>query len=83
MRNRILRTTALTILDMAALLHGDGGSAWSQALSTPPATPADLSSKKIEGELVKIEGRYYIVKDANGKEVRLVISQDTELARVY
>ncbi len=35
---------------------------------------------KVEGELIKIEGRYYVIKDVHGKEMYLLVSPDTELA---
>ena len=38
---------------------------------------------KIEGRLVKIEGRYYVIKDARGKEIFLLISPDTELSGTF
>lgn len=39
-----------------------------------------VASMKVEGRLVKIEGRYYVIKDRQGKELYLLISKDTELA---
>jgi len=57
---------------------------------TPPASPQEtspsdkptsaISSMKVEGELVKVQGRYYVIKDAQGKEMYLLIGPDTELA---
>ncbi len=55
-------------------------SAWTQ---NPSPTPQVAASMKVEGRLVKIEGRYYVIKDAQGKELYLLISQDTELAGTF
>lgn len=35
---------------------------------------------KVEGELIKIDGRYYVIKNAQGKEMYLLVGPDTELA---
>ena len=35
---------------------------------------------KVEGELIKVQGRYYVIKDAQGKEMYLLVGPDTELA---
>ncbi|NOT22866.1 MAG: hypothetical protein HOP22_09090 [Nitrospiraceae bacterium] len=55
-----------------------------------PASPQDpaarhtpssaMPSMKVEGELVKVEGRYYVIRDAHGKEMYLLVTPDTELA---
>lgn len=34
----------------------------------------------MRGKLIGIEGKYYVVMGADGKELRLLVSQDTELA---
>ena len=38
---------------------------------------------KVEGELIKIEGRYYVIKDREGKQLYLEVSSDTELAGAF
>lgn len=38
---------------------------------------------KVKGELVKVEGRYYVIRDAHGKEMYLLITPDTEIAGSY
>ena len=37
--------------------------------------------KTIEGELLKIEGENYVVKDLQGKQVRLRVDKDTRKAK--
>ena len=52
----------------------------------PPAQPLDpaLSSgqtagaQTVKGELLKIEGENYVVKDASGMEIRLHVSKETK-----
>jgi len=63
---------------LALATHGTG--AWAQLSQ---ARPPVIASMKVEGRLVKIEGRYYVIKDLHGKEVYLLISQDTELAGAF
>ena len=36
-------------------------------------------SQAITGDLLKIEGEFYVVKDATGKEVRLHVDKSTKL----
>jgi hypothetical protein len=76
-------TTSSTLLLLLGLMVA-------QIVATPPASPEDtstsqkptsaISSMKVEGELVKVQGRYYVIKDARGKEMYLLIGPDTELA---
>jgi hypothetical protein len=51
----------------------------SPAQAPHQATP----SKTIVGELVAIEGQYYVMKDQLGKEIRLYVSRDTEMAGAF
>lgn len=41
------------------------------------ASSASTSLQSIEGKLLKIDGDFYIVEDASGKQARLHVSQDT------
>ncbi len=41
--------------------------------------PAAKSSRIVQGEVLRIEGEFYVVKDAEGKEVRLHVNKDTRL----
>lgn len=67
-------STALLMAGLAALL-------WYQGLSAQPSQ--DASSMKVEGRLMKIQGRYYVIEDSQGKEVYLLVSQDTELTGTF
>ncbi len=40
-------------------------------------TAPGTASKTVKGELVRIEGRYYVLKDDQGKEMHLLVSPDT------
>lgn len=41
--------------------------------------PMAAGSKTIQGDLLKIEGEFYVVKDAAGQEVRLHVDKTTKL----
>ena len=41
--------------------------------------PMAAGSKTIQGDLLKIEGEFYVVKDAAGQEVRLHVDKTTRL----
>jgi len=41
--------------------------------------PMAAGSQTIQGNLLKIEGEFYVVKDAAGKEVRLHVDKSTKL----
>lgn len=48
----------------------------------PPQAPAS-PVKTIRGTLVAIEGPFYVMKDEHGKEIRLFVSLDTEMAGAF
>lgn len=41
--------------------------------------PAAAGSQTVKGDLLKIEGEFYVVKDTAGKEVRLHVDKSTKL----
>jgi len=41
--------------------------------------PAAAGSQTVKGDLLKIEGEFYVVKDAAGKEVRLHVDKSTKV----
>jgi len=47
------------------------------------AEASESGPQTIKGEVVKIDGRFYVVKDQQGKEIRLLVSKDTEMAGVF
>jgi len=45
---------------------------------SPTADPRDVTKERhVQGELVKIEGSFYVVKDATGQEVRMHVDKNT------
>lgn len=73
-------------------------SAWVQAADpgmSPGLTPepqagsSDLSSgpstsgSMVQGEVLKIEGDTYLIKDSAGKEVRLRVTNDTKMGSAF
>jgi hypothetical protein len=52
----------------------------------PMAAPGDMSapgSQAIKGDLLKIDGEFYVVKDASGKEVRLHVDKTSKLEGTF
>lgn len=51
-----------------------------EALETDPGIGQEEGvSKLVEGELVAIDGEFYVLKGPNGEEVRLHVSKQTEI----
>lgn len=42
-------------------------------------SPSTSAAQPLKGQLIKIEGDVYVVKDAAGKEIRLRVNQETVL----
>jgi len=63
------RLTGLVVL---AVLLGFGTGTVSFGADPKPA-------QTVKGDLLKIEGEFYVVKDAAGKEVRLHVNKETKL----
>ncbi len=49
------------------------------AMTYAAGQPMAAGSQTIQGDLLKIEGEFYVVKDAAGKEVRLHVDKSTKL----
>ncbi|MGH7236805.1 MAG: hypothetical protein ACREIO_10520 [Nitrospiraceae bacterium] len=49
------------------------------SLTYAAAEPAAAGSQTVKGDLLKIEGEFYVVKDGAGKEVRLHVDKSTKL----
>lgn len=60
-----------------------GRIAWPQNISDQHSQWSAVASMKIEGKLLKIEGPYYVIKDDQGKEIYLLVTQDTDLSGSY
>lgn len=46
---------------------------------SPSPSPSTSAAQPLKGQLIKIEGDVYVVKDAAGKEIRLRVNQETVL----
>lgn len=53
--------------------------AGSSGLSSGPST----SGSMVQGEVLKIEGDTYLIKDSAGKEVRLRVTNDTKMGSAF
>ena len=40
-------------------------------------------SKQIRGEVLKMENNSYLVRDENGKEVRLIVNKDSKVVKAF
>jgi hypothetical protein len=49
--------------------------------SPPPGETTTSPAATIQGELLRIEGGFYTVKDAAGNEVRLLVTKGTDMDR--
>jgi len=45
--------------------------------SPAPDPQAIMKARSVQGELVKIDGAFYVIKDASGKEIRLHVDKNT------
>ncbi len=52
-------------------------SPWATAQPAEGLTAIGAAYKTVKGELVRIEGRYYVLKDDQGKEIHLLVGPDT------
>lgn len=43
----------------------------------------EAATRTIRGRLQKIEGKYYVLKDENGREFRLLVTASTEMAGMF
>lgn len=48
-------------------------------LAVGMASLSFAADKTVKGDLLKIDGEYYVVKDATGKEVRLHVDKTSQL----
>ena len=71
--------TLLGLLVALFFLVGSSGLAFAGEGMTGEGDHASSSStKSVKGELLKIDGEYYVVKNRDGKELRLHVNKDTE-----
>ncbi|GKS56954.1 hypothetical protein YTPLAS18_04810 [Nitrospira sp.] len=76
----VMRSVTRLLCVCAYMLAYEPERSRAETLAPPTASISELSSMKVEGQLVKVQGRYYVIKDREGKEVYLEVSSDTELA---
>ena len=60
---------------MFAMVLGVGMASFSYAAGDM----AEPNAQTVKGDLLKIDGEYYVVKDATGKEVRLHVDKTSQL----
>ncbi len=60
---------------MVAMVLGVGMASFSYAAGDM----AEPSSQTVKGDLLKIDGEFYVVKDTAGKEVRLHVDKTSQL----
>ncbi|MDP2381462.1 MAG: hypothetical protein Q8N00_01525 [Nitrospirota bacterium] len=80
MQSGITSKTLLLLLALTVVRMGGPAPALSQDRSTHQTPASAISSMKVEGELIRVEGRYYVIKNTQGKEMYLLVGPDTELA---
>jgi exosome complex RNA-binding protein Csl4 len=70
----------MTILRNMVFIFGLVVSAHTGYTQEPSATPAHPAGAQIvTGEVLKIEGETYVIRDAFGKEVRLRVDQNSKI----
>jgi hypothetical protein len=79
MQTGITAKTLLVLLALMVSRMGDPAPALPQDSSTRHTPSSAVSSMKVEGELVRIEGKYHVIRDAQGKELYLMVTPNTEL----
>lgn len=62
--------------DMGPSGSSPGGAA--AAAEKAAGSPKEAGARTVSGEVLKIEGENYVVKDETGKEVKLHVNQDTK-----
>ena len=53
------------------------------SLSLAAGDMANPSTQTVKGDLLKIDGEYYVVKDMAGKEVRLHVDKTSQLDGIF
>ena len=92
-----LGITTLALLLVAGLMavHADdgtlSGSRLEQASSKDVTAPADpgvnpgqaQGFKIVQGEVLKMEGNTYLIRDETGKEIRLTVTKDSKIDKAF
>jgi hypothetical protein len=53
------------------------------SLSIAAGDMAEPSTQTVKGDLLKIDGEFYVVKDTTGKEVRLHVDKTSQLEGIF
>ena len=69
--------TLIGILTVGFVL-GLGAGAFAADMGSPAKAGKDASARTVNGEVLKIDGENYVVKDAAGKEVKLHVNAQTK-----
>ncbi len=77
MRKRVMQFILLWALRGLAITSLTMPSPWATAQPAEGPTSIATPNKTVKGELVRIEGRYYVLKDEQGKEMHLLVGPDT------
>ena len=77
MRSLLLQPLLLRAMLCLMVLWVTMSSPWAAAQSAEGPASTGTPYKTVKGELVRIEGRYYVLKDDQGKEMHLLVSPDT------
>jgi hypothetical protein len=70
-----MKTIRFLVLMAGLLLFA--GSSYAQQPSATPQNPA--GAQTVSGEVLKIEGETYVIRDGFGKEVRLHVDQNSKI----
>lgn len=70
---------------IAALSFSTGAALAADPMKEKEATPSigeRLTKDAVKGTLMKIDGEYYVIKDNDGKQVRVHVDKSTKLDKV-
>ena len=82
-----MKTNVLAIIAALGLAAGTAVAAWA-AEKTTTAEPSINSAQGqgfriVQGEVLKMEGNTYLVRDETGQEVRLTVNKDSKVTTAF
>lgn len=81
MRTMMLSVSIVIILGLGGLTYSFGGDAMSKK-DAKPDLKERLTKDAIKGTLVRTDGDYYLIRDKDGKEVRVHVDISTKMDKV-
>jgi hypothetical protein len=75
---KVLGLVALALILSFGLVYAADQPMGGAGKDQPMGSAAKADTKAVKGEVLKIEGENYTVKDDTGKEVKLHVSKDTQ-----